>query len=158
MGCCNTFIIGKIGPENSRVYPKEFPTHILYKIKLKHIQRKFYCIYSMESAPLLRIYKLFEINDFHIFFLKGFLSFYLYWDLKCFLFLKCMLFLYIKINYCHLSFEYIFHLRCIVFCDRNVETHLLLRDPSIVLNIPQKYHTLPADVLPSASEDLFDGI
>ena len=112
----------------------------------------------MESAFLLRIYKLFEINDFHIFFLKGFLSFYLYWDFKCFLFLKCMLFLYIKINYCHLSFEYIFHLRCIVFCDRNVETHLLLRDPSIVLNIPQKYHTLPADVLPSASEDLFKPI
>ena len=109
----------------------------------------------MESAFLLRIYKLFEINDFHIFFLKGFLSFYLYWDFKCFLFLKCMLFLYIKINYCHLSFEYIFHLRCIVFCDRNVETHLLLRDPWIVLNIPQKHHTLPADVLPSASEDLF---
>ena len=109
----------------------------------------------MESAFLLRIYKLFKINDFHVYFLKGFLSFYLYWDFKCFLFLKCMLFLYIKINYCHLSFEYIFHLRCIVFCDRNVETHLLLRDPSIVLNIPQKYHTLPADVLPSASEDLF---
>ena len=42
-----------------------------------------------------------------------------------------------------------------MFCDRNVETHLLLRDPWIVLNIPQKYHTLPADVLPSASEDLF---
>ena len=42
-----------------------------------------------------------------------------------------------------------------MFCDRNVETHLLLRDPWIVLNIPQKHHTLPADVLPSASEDLF---
>ena len=108
----------------------------------------------MESAFLLRIYKLFEINDFHIFFLKGFLSFYLYWDFKCFLFLKCMLFLYIKINYCHLSFEYIFHLRCIVFCDRNVETHLLLRDPWIVLNIPQKQHTIPADVLPNDSEEL----
>ena len=120
---------------------------------MKHIQGKFHCIYSLESAFLLRIYKLFEINGFHIFF-KGFLSFYLYWDFKCFLFLKCMLFLYIKINYCHLSFEYIFHLRCIVFCDRNVETHLLLRDPWIVLNIPQKHHTLPAGVLPSASEDL----
>ena len=36
-----------------------------------------------------------------------------------------------------------------------LETHLHLRDPWIVLKITQKHHTLPADVLPSASEDLF---
>ena len=32
---------------------------------------------------------------------------------------------------------------------------LILRNMRIVSNIPQKQHTIPADVLPNDSEDLF---
>ena len=38
--------------------------------------------------------------------------------------------------------------------DRNVKTHLILRGARIVSPIPQKLHTIPADVLPNDSEDL----
>ena len=39
--------------------------------------------------------------------------------------------------------------------DRTVKTYLILRGPQIVSNIPPKQHTIPANVLPNDSEDLF---
>ena len=44
---------------------------------------------------------------------------------------------------------------CTRFCDRNATMHLILRGSRIVSNIPQKQHTIPADVLPNDSEKLF---
>ena len=44
---------------------------------------------------------------------------------------------------------------CTGFYERNVKTHLILRGPLIVPNIPPKQHTIPADVLPNDSEDLY---
>ena len=45
--------------------------------------------------------------------------------------------------------------RWIGFCGINVKALLILGDLRIMVNIPQKQQTLPADVLTSESEDLF---
>ena len=50
---------------------------------------------------------------------------------------------------------YFSYSRCFGFCDRNVKTHLILWGSRIVSNIPPNQHTIPADVLPNDSEDLF---